>query len=46
MCLGLAWDNEGELLAVIQANSAVVILWDKNTRKSTTVDMDVRGIIY
>ena len=42
-CLGLAWDNDGELLAIIQANSAVVLLWDKNTRKSSSVDMDIRG---
>jgi hypothetical protein len=39
------WDSEGELLAVLQANSPAVLFWDKNSRKSTVVDMGMKDII-
>ena len=36
--MGLEWDKDGEMLAVIQAGSPIVKLWDANqVRRHTTI---------
>jgi hypothetical protein len=42
VCIGLDWDKDGELLAIIQTGSSVVTLWDKNTRKPVPLDPSVK----
>ena len=33
MCIGLDWDKDGEVLAILRANCSIVFLWDVNTKK-------------
>jgi WD repeat-containing protein 19 len=38
----LDWDKEGELLAILQQGSGIVTLWDKNSRKSSQMDTNLK----
>lgn len=42
LCAGLAWDQDGDLLAIISSGSAQVLMWDANTQQSQTVDVGLR----
>eukprot|EP01112_Ceratiomyxa_fruticulosa_P008153 TRINITY_DN2109_c0_g1_i1.p1 TRINITY_DN2109_c0_g1~~TRINITY_DN2109_c0_g1_i1.p1 ORF type:complete len:1418 (-),score=299.30 TRINITY_DN2109_c0_g1_i1:29-4282(-) len=42
ICLAMEWDKDGEILAIIQSIGSAVILWDKNTMKSQTVDTGMK----
>ncbi|KAI9206652.1 uncharacterized protein BJ171DRAFT_597315 [Polychytrium aggregatum] len=44
-CVGLEWTDEGDLLAVAQGQTGVLLLWDANTRKVTTqLETSMKGI--
>lgn len=42
LCAGFAWDQDGDLLAIISSGSAQVLLWDANTQQSHAVDVGLR----
>jgi len=35
MCIGLDWDKDGEVLAILMADCSIVFLWDLNSKKLT-----------
>ena len=41
-CLQLEWDVEGEKLAILQQNSAIIRLWDANMNTESSVDTNAR----
>lgn len=42
LCAGLAWDFEGDILAIITHNTPHITLWDVNQRKKQLVDTGLR----
>ncbi|KAI4462589.1 osmotic avoidance abnormal protein 1/wd repeat membrane protein [Holotrichia oblita] len=44
LCNGFAWDQDGDLLAIIYQSSQL-ILWDANVEKKLTVDIGLRDIL-
>ncbi|XP_058129497.1 WD repeat-containing protein 19 [Anopheles ziemanni] len=44
LCAGFAWDRDGDVLAIITANSPQLIVWDSNSQKKQTVDIGLRDL--
>ncbi|XP_053681434.1 WD repeat-containing protein 19 [Anopheles nili] len=44
LCAGFAWDRDGDILAMITANSHQLIIWDSNSQKKHTVDIGLRDL--
>jgi len=40
MCIGLDWDKDGEVLAILMADCSIVFLWDLNSKKLMEVQSD------
>ncbi|GAB6019440.1 WD repeat-containing protein 19 [Chamberlinius hualienensis] len=38
-CVGLAWDKDGDILAMISDQASMIVLWDANTFKVLQVDV-------
>lgn len=41
-CVGMDWDKDGDILAVIAAKSNVVYLWDASVNKTSQIDNGMR----
>ncbi|KAH3756601.1 WD repeat membrane protein [Pelomyxa schiedti] len=41
-CLGMDWDTEGEILAILSEGSSSVTFWDSHTRKSTSMECGLK----
>lgn len=41
-CILLDWAKDGDLLAIAQQESSSVLFWDKNSRKTTTLDTNLK----
>ncbi|XP_049544255.1 WD repeat-containing protein 19 [Anopheles darlingi] len=44
LCAGFAWDRDGDVLAMITANSPQLIIWDSNAQRKQTVDIGLRDL--
>jgi hypothetical protein len=44
VCSGLAWTADGEILAVAQENSSLLVLWFASTKKYKTYDVGIRDL--
>jgi WD repeat-containing protein 19 len=44
--LALEWDSLGETLAVLQKGSSEIFLWDLNTKKSETVESNLKELTF
>lgn len=42
LCAGLAWDSDGDILAIITQNTSHITIWDANQRKKQLVDTGLR----
>lgn len=42
VCCSLAWDIDGDVLAILTVNSSQIILWDSNTQRKQTLDSGLR----
>ena len=45
-CLQLAWDANGETLAILQSGSPVVKLWDANQQLESSLDTMMKDLTY
>eukprot|EP01137_Pigoraptor_chileana_P005155 Opistho-2@47869 len=45
-CMGMDWDKDGDVLAVIQDKSAAVYLWDAYTKRSTMLDSGMKDLTF
>merc|ERR1719382_1981089 len=43
-CLELAWDAEGEMLAVLQQSSPIIKLWDANQNEEKSLDTGAKEL--
>uniref|UniRef100_A0A3P8UWS2 WD repeat-containing protein 19 n=1 Tax=Cynoglossus semilaevis TaxID=244447 RepID=A0A3P8UWS2_CYNSE len=41
-CVGLDWDKDGDILAVIAAKSSFIYLWDASVNKTSQIDSGMR----
>lgn len=41
-CTGMAWDKDGDTLAVVNDKNGVVTLWDANTTRTSQIDSGFR----
>ncbi|XP_019491540.1 PREDICTED: WD repeat-containing protein 19 [Hipposideros armiger] len=41
-CVGMDWDKDGDILAVIAEKSSCIYLWDANTNKTSQLDSGMR----
>ncbi|XP_061778717.2 WD repeat-containing protein 19 [Nerophis lumbriciformis] len=41
-CVGMDWDKDGDILAVIAANSSAIYLWDASVNKTSKIDSGMR----
>ena len=44
--IALQWDHTGETLAILQAGSSAVVLWNVNTKKQENVDTNMKDITF
>ncbi|VEN58978.1 unnamed protein product [Callosobruchus maculatus] len=44
LCQGFAWDNNGDLLAMI-SQGPELILWDSNTNKKNSIDIGLKDAL-
>lgn len=44
--LCMDWDSEGETLAIMQQSNSALIFWDVATRKSTTVETNMKDLSW
>ncbi|XP_058063715.1 WD repeat-containing protein 19 [Anopheles bellator] len=44
LCAGFAWDRDGDVLAMITANSPQLIIWDSNAQRKQTIDIGLRDL--
>lgn len=42
ICSGLAWDCEGDLLAIITQSNSQLMLWDANSKKKMNIEIGIR----
>ena len=42
--LQLVWDKDGEMLAILQANSPIVTLWDSNQSAQSELDTGMKDL--
>lgn len=42
LCAGFAWDNDGDILAIITQNTSHITIWDANQRKKQLIDTGLR----
>lgn len=45
-CLALDWDKDGESLAVLQKDSAIVPLWDAHQHKTSHLDTNMKDLTF
>lgn len=43
-CVGMDWDKDGDILAVISAKSSSIFLWDASVNKTFHIDSGMRYI--
>lgn len=41
-CVGLDWDKDGDILAMIAAKSSSICLWDASVNKTSQIDSNMR----
>lgn len=41
-CVGMDWDKDGDILAVIAAKSSSIYLWDASVNKTSHIDSGMR----
>lgn len=41
-CVGMDWDKDGDILAVIAAKSSSIYLWDASVNKTSQIDSGMR----
>lgn len=41
-CVGMDWDKDGDILAVIAAKSSSIFLWDASVNKTSQIDSGMR----
>lgn len=41
-CVGLDWDKDGDILAMIAAKSSSIYLWDASVNKTSQIDSSMR----
>ena len=46
ICTALEWDHAGDVLAIMQANSSVVVLWNLRTAKTHHLDTNVKDLTF
>uniref|UniRef100_A0A8C3GBG4 WD repeat-containing protein 19 n=1 Tax=Cyclopterus lumpus TaxID=8103 RepID=A0A8C3GBG4_CYCLU len=42
-CVGMDWDKDGDILAVIAAKSSSIYLWDASVNKTSQIESGMRG---
>jgi WD repeat-containing protein 19 len=42
----LEWDRTGDVLAIMQSNSSVVVLWNLHTAKTQHLDTNVKDLTF
>lgn len=45
LCTGLGWDKDGDTLAIVNEKTAVVMLWDANSHKTTSLDSGLKDTL-
>lgn len=45
-CMQLIWDQDGEMLAVLQQGSPLITLWDANQNSNTSVDTGMKDLTF
>lgn len=45
-CVGLDWDKDGDILAMIAAKSSSICLWDASVNKTSQIDSGMRYDSY
>eukprot|EP00771_Trimastix_marina_P001515 gnl/Trimastix_PCT/2596.p1 GENE.gnl/Trimastix_PCT/2596~~gnl/Trimastix_PCT/2596.p1 ORF type:complete len:1355 (+),score=466.46 gnl/Trimastix_PCT/2596:60-4124(+) len=45
-CMFLEWDKDGELLAIMQRGSTAILLWDSNSRSTTTLETSMKDLSF
>lgn len=46
MCTALEWNAPGTILAIVQANSPIIVLWELATRETRFIDTECRSIAF
>lgn len=41
-CVGMDWDKDGDILAVITAKSSSIYLWDASVNKTSQIDSGMK----
>ncbi|KAK3739122.1 hypothetical protein QZH41_010524, partial [Actinostola sp. cb2023] len=44
-CTGMAWDRDGDTLAIIQDKNGIILLWDSNSLKTTQLESGLRDTL-
>lgn len=46
MCIGLDWDKDGEVLAILMADCSIVFLWDLNSKKLMEMESNMKELSW
>eukprot|EP00112_Aurelia_sp_Birch-Aquarium-sp1_P003286 Seg1365.4 transcript_id=Seg1365.4/GoldUCD/mRNA.D3Y31 product="WD repeat-containing protein 19" protein_id=Seg1365.4/GoldUCD/D3Y31 len=44
-CTGMAWDKDGDTLAIINDKNGIISLWDANSQKTSSLESGLRDIL-
>ncbi|XP_031560697.1 WD repeat-containing protein 19-like [Actinia tenebrosa] len=45
LCTGIAWDKDGDTLAIIQDKNGIIFLWDSNSLKTTQLESGLKDTL-